>query len=106
MQLLCNYSKKLLTTQVVSTSNLIKHYNTHHKDIPTSLNEEQQLKQLEKPEFFKKYSARTRTSSRDHIWKLILHVIVLNNLLLSLVKSTLFQALIKGLNLVIQPISR
>jgi hypothetical protein len=50
----------MLTTRVISTSNLIKYYNTHHKDIPTSVAKEQQLKRLKKAEFFKKYNARTR----------------------------------------------
>jgi len=60
MQLSCDYSKKMLTTWVVSTSNLIKHYNTYYKDIPTSIAKEKQLKRLEKAEFFKKHNARTR----------------------------------------------
>jgi hypothetical protein len=50
----------MLTTQVISTGNLIKHYNTHHKDIPTSVAKERQLKRPEKAEFFKKYNAKTR----------------------------------------------
>ena len=62
----------------MSTSNLIKHYNTHHKDILTPIAEERQLKRLEKAEFFEKYNTRTRGG--DHIWKLILQVIVCNNL--------------------------
>jgi hypothetical protein len=94
----------MLTTRVVSTSNLIKHYNTHHKDIPTSIAEEQQLKRPEKAEFFKKYNAGIGTG--DHIRKLILEVIVSNNLPLSLVESPSFQALIEALNPSIQPISR
>jgi hypothetical protein len=42
------------TLKVVSTGNFVKHYNNHHKDIPTSLAEEKQLKkpEKEKTEFF------------------------------------------------------
>jgi hypothetical protein len=50
----------MLTTRVVSISNLIKHYNTYHKDILTSVAKERQLKRLEKAKFFKKYNAKTR----------------------------------------------
>ena len=88
----------------MSTSNLVKHYQTHHKDIPTSIAEDRQLKRLEKAEFFKKYNAGT--TARDYIRKLILQVIVSNNLPLSLVESPSFQALIEGLNPAIQHISR
>ena len=92
------------TTQVMSTSNLVKHYQTHHKDIPTSIAEDRQLKRPKKAEFFKKYNARTTTG--DYIRKLILQAIVSNNLPLSLVESPSFRALIEGLNPAIQPISR
>jgi hypothetical protein len=71
--------------------------------MPTSIAEERQLKKPEKPEFFRKYSAGTGIG--DHIQKLILYVIVSNNLLLSLVESPSFRALIEALNLAIQPIS-
>jgi hypothetical protein len=76
---------------------------THHKDILTSIAKDRQLKRLEKAEFFKKYNAKT--IARDYIQKLILQAIVFNNLLLSLVELPSFQALIKGLNPAIQPIS-
>jgi hypothetical protein len=94
----------MLTTRVLSTGNLIKHYNNHYKDIPTSAAKERSLKRLEQPDlptFFRKYSARLG----DHIRKLILQVIVANNLPLSLVESPSFQTLIEGLNPAIQPIS-
>src|SRR5208282_3165667 len=32
----CIYKRTMATVQVVSTGNLIKHYNNCHKDIPTS----------------------------------------------------------------------
>jgi hypothetical protein len=66
----CEYTKKMITTRVVSTSNLIKHYNHHHGDIPTSVAEERQLKEpeREKADFFKKTNAGTG----DQIRKLIL----------------------------------
>ena len=70
MQPACDYSKKMPTTRVMSTGNLVKHYQTHYKDIPTSIAEDRQLKRLEKAEFFKKYNART--TAGDYIRKLIL----------------------------------
>jgi hypothetical protein len=105
MQLSCNYSTKLPTTRVASTGNLIKHYTTHYKDIPTSAIEERQLKapdRLERPDFFRKYNSGTE----DYIRKLILNVIVSNNLPLSLVESPSFQTLIEALNPAVLPISR
>jgi hypothetical protein len=92
----------MATTKVVSTGNLIKHYNNRHKGIPTSGAEDKQLK-TEKPEFFRKYNTGLST---DYVRKLILHVIVSNNLPLALVESLSFRALIEGLNPTIQPISR
>jgi len=105
IQLSCNYSTKILGIRLTSTGNLIKHYNNHHKDVLTSAIKEQQMKKLDqpkRPDFFRKYSSGTG----DHIRKLILYVIVSNNLLLSLVESPSFRALIKALNLAVLPISR
>ena len=93
----CNYSKRMAGTQVTSTGNFVKHYNNQHKDIPTSLAEEKQLKKPERAEFFWKYSSGS--TSTEHIWKLILYVIVSNNLPLSLVESQSFRTLIEALNL-------
>jgi hypothetical protein len=76
MQISCNYSTKILGTRLASTGNLIKHYNNHHKDVPTSVTEERQMKKPDqpgRPDFFRKYSSRTG----DHIRKLTLNVIVL-----------------------------
>jgi hypothetical protein len=91
------YSRKIETIQVVSTGNLIKHYNNRHKNIPTSLAKEKQMETLdrEKPEFFQTYSSG---SIDEHFRKLILHVIVSNNLPLSLVESLSFRLLISTLN--------
>jgi hypothetical protein len=89
MQLSCNYSTKILRIQLASTSNLIKHYNNYYKDILTSATKEQQMKKLdrlERSDFFRKYSSKTK----DYIQKLILNVVVSNNLLLSLVESPSF----------------
>jgi isocitrate dehydrogenase len=96
-QLGCMYSKKVETIQVVSTGNLIKHYNNRHKDIPTSVAEEKQKKAeiKEKPEFFRVYSSG---SIDERFRKLIIHVIVSNNLPLSLVESQSFRLLISTLN--------
>jgi hypothetical protein len=58
--------------------------------------------QPRRPDFFRKYSSR----NRDHIRKLILHMIVFNNLPLSLVEPRSFQALIEALNPAVLPISR
>jgi hypothetical protein len=91
MQLLYNYFTKILRTRLLSTSNLIKHYTTCHKGVLTSATKERQLKkldQLERLDFFKKYSFRIKT--KDYIQKLILYIIVFNNLLLSLVESPSF----------------
>jgi hypothetical protein len=68
----CNYLKTMDTTRVVGTGNFIKHYNNQHKDIPTSLANEKQLKQSKKenPEFLRRYSSRTTLA--DHIRKLVL----------------------------------
>jgi hypothetical protein len=104
MQISYNYSTKILGTRLASTSNLIKHYNNHHKDVLTSVTEERQMKkpdQLGRPDFFRKYSSKTG----DHIQKLTLNVIVSNNLLLSLVESPSFRALIEALNPTVLPIS-
>jgi hypothetical protein len=63
------------------------------------------MKKPDRPErldFFRKYSSKTR----DHIRKLILNVVVSNNLPLSLVESPSFRALIEALNPAILPISR
>jgi len=46
MQLLYNYSTKILRIQLASTSNFIKHYNNYYKDILTSAIKEQQMKKL------------------------------------------------------------
>jgi hypothetical protein len=89
MQLLCNYFTKILRIRLASTSNLIKYYNNYYKDILTSATKERQMKKLdqpERPDFFRKYSFRTK----DYIQKLILNVVVSNNLLLSLVESPSF----------------
>jgi hypothetical protein len=89
LQSLCNYFTKVIGTKLQSTSNLNQHYIIYHKAILRSLLKEQQLKksqQLETLNFFRKYSFRTG----DNIRKLILYVIVSNNLLLSLVESPLF----------------
>ena len=96
-QLGCVYSRRMETIQVVSTGNLIKHYNNSHKNIPTSLAEEKQMEtaKQEKPEFFRTYSSG---SIDERFRKLILHVIVSNNLPLSLVESPSFQLLISTLN--------
>jgi hypothetical protein len=105
MQLSCDYSTKVLGTRLASTGNLIKHYNTHHKDVPTSVTEERQMKkpdQSQKPDFFRKYGS----GIGDHIRKLSLYVIVSNNLLLSLVESPSFRALIEALNPAVLLISR
>jgi hypothetical protein len=104
MQLLCNYSTKILRIRLASTSNFIKHYNNYYKDISTSATKERQMKKPdwpERPDFFKKYSFRTK----DYIQKLILNVVVFNNLPLSLVESPSFRALIEALNPAILPIS-
>jgi isocitrate dehydrogenase len=45
-QLGCIYKKTKATVQVVSTGNLIKHYNNRYKDIPTSQAEEKEKKML------------------------------------------------------------
>jgi hypothetical protein len=55
-----------------------------------------------RPDFFRKYSS----GNGDHIRKLILHMIVSNNLPLSLVESPSFRALIEALNPAVLPISR
>jgi hypothetical protein len=63
MQLLCNYFTKILRIQLVSTSNLIKHYNNYYKDILTSAIKERQMKKpdwLKRLDFFKKYSFKTK----------------------------------------------
>ena len=93
----CIYSRKMETVQVVSTGNLIKHYNNRHKNIPTSLAEEKQMEisEQEKPKFFWTYSTR---SIDKRFRKLIPYVIVSNNLPLSLVESSSFRLLISTLN--------
>jgi hypothetical protein len=97
-QLGCTYKRTMATIQVVSTGNLIKHYNNRHKDIPTSIAEEKEkeAQKQEKPKFFRKYSSIGPLKER--IRKLILHVIVSNNLPLSLVESPSFRLLISTLN--------
>jgi hypothetical protein len=55
MQILCNYSTKILGTRLASIGNLIKHYNNYYKDVPTSVTKERQMKkpdQLGRPDFF------------------------------------------------------
>jgi hypothetical protein len=88
LQSLCNYSTKIAGVKLLSTGNLNRHYTIYYKGVPTSLIEERQLKKLqsETPDFFRVYSSRTR----DNIRRLILYVIVSNNLLLSLVESPSF----------------
>ena len=105
MQLSCSYSTKILRTQLLSTSNLIKHYTTRYKGVLTSIAKERQMKKPDQPrrlDFFRNYSSR----NGDYIRKLILHMIVSNNLPLSLVESPSFQALIEALNPAVLPISR
>lgn len=102
----CNYSTKNAGLKLQSTSNLNQHYVVHHKEIPQSLQAERVLKKPEQPKtpFFRKYGSRSGTSGT--IRKLILYMIVSNNLPLSLVESTSFQALIEALNPTVMHISR
>lgn len=100
MQLSCNYIVTIAGTRLASTGNLIKHYLFRHKGIPTSEAEARKMEsqsqtEVEKPEFFRKYSVGLTI---DHFRKLLLHVIVSNNLPLRLVESPSFRALIEALN--------
>jgi hypothetical protein len=103
MQPGCQYQKRKDTIRVVSTRNFIKHYNKLHKGIPTSFAKEKQLKKPEKekekdkPDFFRRYNTRTM-SAAELFRKLVLDVIVSNNLPLSLVESSSFRKLIETLN--------
>jgi hypothetical protein len=97
---------KIVGLKLQSTSNLNQHYVVHYKEIPQSLQAERVLKKPEQPEtpsFFRKYGSGSGIN--DTIWKLILHMIVSNNLPLSLVESTSFQALIEALNPTVMHIS-
>jgi hypothetical protein len=102
MQPGCKYQKRKDTVRVVSTGNFIKHYNKLHKGIPISHAEEKQLRKPEnekdKPDFFRRYHTTGTMSAVELFRKLVLDIIVSNNLPLSLVESLSFRKLIETLN--------
>jgi hypothetical protein len=88
-QLNCKYSTTIPSAKVISTGNLLKHYYRQHKSIPTSCSDAKAWTKPAQPQspFFCKYSTGL---SLKRYQKLLLNMIVKNNLLLSLVESALF----------------
>ena len=89
--------------KLTSTSNLLKHYYGRHKGIPTSYSDakaqkaQQTKAEAPQPSFFRKYNTRTRLSPEQYR-KLLLNMIVKNNLPLSLTDSPSFRELVDALN--------
>ena len=99
----CKYQMIMPSQNITSTSNLLKHYYGRHKGIPTSYSDAkaQKARQTEAPQpsFFRKYNTRTRTTlSLERYRKLLLNMIVKNNLPLSLTDSLSFRELVDALN--------
>jgi hypothetical protein len=94
----CTFATSTVSTKILSTSNLLKHYYARHRDIPTSQQDAkvQSLKTtattIDKLGFFRKYPGGF---NQDKSRKLTLNLIVSNNLQLRLVKSVLFRAWVK-----------
>jgi hypothetical protein len=89
----CTFTTSTISTKILSTGNLLKHYYARHRDIPTSQQDAkvQSLKTTatttDKPDFFCKYPGGF---NQDKSRKLTLDLIVSNNLQLSLVESVSF----------------
>jgi hypothetical protein len=92
----CVYHYTYPTTKVTSTGNLIKHYDSRHKGIPTTEKEaSEQRRAIENgQQFFKK---PYRVLTQEEFRKLLLEFIICNNLALRICKSLSFQALIEAL---------
>jgi hypothetical protein len=97
----CTFTTLAVSTKILSTDNLLKHFYARHRDIPTSQQDAkvQSLKTMattiDKPDFFHKYPGGF---NQDKSRKLMLDLIVSNNLQLSLVESVSFQAWIEYYN--------
>ena len=95
----CKYCTTMPSAKVTSTSNLLKHYYRWHKAIPTSCSDAKAWAELEQlqpqSQFFRKYNTRL---SLERYQKLVLNMIIKNNLPLSLVESSSFQELVTALN--------
>jgi hypothetical protein len=95
----CKYRTTMPSAKVTSTSNLLKHYYGRHKAIPTSRGDAKARAELEQlqpqSQFFRKYNTGL---SPERYRKLVLNMIVKNNLPLSLVESPSFQELVTALN--------
>ena len=92
MQLSCDYIVTMARTRLTSIGNLIKHYLFQHKGILTSEAEARKIEsqsqsEVEKPEFFRKYSIGLTI---NHFQKLLFYIIMSNNLPLRLVESPSF----------------
>jgi hypothetical protein len=91
----CKYQTIMPSQKVTSTSNLLKHYYRRHKGIPTSYSDAKAQKAQQtkvetlQPSFFYKYNTKTGLLLKRYR-KLLLNIIVKNNLLLSLTNSPLF----------------
>ena len=100
----CKYQTTMPSQKVTSTGNLLKHYHGRHKGIPTSHSDAKAQKAKARdpqPQFFRKYNTGTGTETRlspERYRKLLLNMIVKNNLPLSLTDSPSFRELVDALN--------
>jgi hypothetical protein len=85
------------SNKVTSTGNLLKHYHSRHKGIPTNRADAKAQIESEKPQsdFFRKCNTRLMP---ERYRKLVLNMIVKNDLPLSLVESPSFRELVNALN--------
>ena len=94
----CQYTISSPLHRVLSTSNLLKHYQGQHKGIATSKTKEKQVLNTPnstQPSFFRKYDTRL---SHEKSRKLTLDLVVSNNLLLRIVESLSFRRWVVGYN--------
>jgi hypothetical protein len=99
----CKYQTIMPSQKLTSTGNLLKHYHGRHKGIPTSHSDakaqkaQQTKAEAPQPSFFRKYNTGTGLSPEQYR-KLLLNMIVKNNLPLSLTDSPSFRELVDALN--------
>jgi hypothetical protein len=96
----CSYKATVLSAKVLSTGNLLKHYHSRHKDIPTNYKDAKDRSAAfavakPKEDFFRTYNTGL---SSEKARKLLLNLIISNNLKLGLVESLSFRAFVAAHN--------
>jgi hypothetical protein len=93
----CSHSYTSTTTNVTSTSNIIKHYNACHKGIPATKHNAIQRQRAENKGHSQFFQGKSKVLTQDEFRKLLLEFIVCNDLALRICESPSFQALITAL---------